>query len=159
MSTNSVLCKVLVEFSMKDRSVSLVSMSDGQIGILVKDEHGSPVIPLEPDFPGMTFAHAPLIVKTAMVFMVMSAKSDPESLIRCLHTAVIMANGNGPEQQFELLESICGVETANYVISQGWGVANKLAEKVFQGASETELKQLCALHFPDEVLSGTQTLQ
>lgn len=159
MSANSVLCKVLVEFSMKDRSVSLVSMSDGQIGILVKDEHGSPVIPLESDFPGMTFAHAPLIVKTAMVFMVMSAKSDPESLIRCLHTAVIMANGNGPEQQFELLSAICGEETAMYVISQGWGVANKLAEKVFQGASETELKQLCALHFPDEALSGTQTLQ
>ena len=159
MSANSVLCKVLVEFSMKDRSVSLVSMSDGQIGILVKDEHGSPVIPLESDFPGMTFAHSPLIVKTAMVFMAMSAKSDPESLIRCLHTAVIMSNSQSALEQHELLTAICGEQTASYVISRGWGIATTLAAKVFQGRSETELKQLCALHFPDETQAGTQTLQ
>ncbi len=159
MNANSVLCKVLVEFSMKDRSVSLVSMSDGRIGILVKDENGSPLIPLPPDFPGMTYLHSPLIIKTAMVFMAMSAKSDPESLIRCLHTAIIMSNENNPELQFGLISTICGVGTASYVISQGWGIATKLAAKVFQGASETELNQLCSLHFPDETQGGTQTLQ
>ncbi len=159
MSTNSLLCKVLVEFNMQDRSVSLVLMPTGQIGILVKDEHGSPVIPLEPDFPGMTFSRAPLIVKTAMIFMVMSTNSDPESLIRCLHSAVIMANENVPEEQFRLLSAVCGEQSATYVISQGWSVANKLAAEVFQGANETEFKQLCALHFPDESQGGTKTLQ
>ncbi len=143
-------CTVLCEFGMNDRVVSLVAMPEGKLGIMVTDEHGSHIIPLESDFPGMTFAHAPLIVKGAMALMVMTEESDPEIFIRCFHAAVIMANADTDEKKFELLSSICDEVSTSYIIAEGWGAAIRFADKFFQGKDKAELEGLCALHFPDE---------
>lgn len=150
METQAVLCRSIIEFEMKSRLIALVSLAQGKLGILVKDEHGSPLIPIESDFPGMTYAHAPLIVKNSMALMAMSMKSDPETLIRCFHIAVIMANDASIEDKLNMISAICGEETAFDVVGEGWDRAIKFGARVFQGARDIELTQLCALYFPDE---------
>lgn len=149
MRTAKALCKLECGFVASGREIWLVTMSEGKLGILVKDEQGTPVIPIDRDFPGLSRVNIVSVILGTMGLLAAVPQCDPAVLLARFEMALVMTVAGSEEEQREMLSHVCDKESAQALIQTVWPAATKLSSQVFTEMHLQQIEHLCTLLYFD----------
>lgn len=146
-------CTCLCGFEMEGRHIWLVTMDDGNLGIMVKDAKSAAVLPLDPNLPGMSETSAPRVIFGAMGLLALIPAWDQSILIACVDTALIMTTVEKTKDQREMLLCIYDKEGARDIQTSAWRDAVQLAAQVFSHADRELVTNLYIFTYSDPTIT------
>lgn len=141
------ICQCGIE--MDGRSIWVVMMNEGKLGVFVKTEDYSLVHPIESSAPGISQANAPQVILGMMGLLAAAPTLDQPTLVACFETALVMTIVSNEKEQREMLSCIYDEETTQLIITSAWVEALRF---MTQELSETDRKlvtDLCVFSFCD----------
>ena len=147
MNKIEALCECQCGFEVDGRSIWLVTMDEGVLGVLVKTDASAVVHPIEPSAPGISQTNAPQVILGMMGLLAAAPILDQPTLVACFETALVMTVVGDEKERREMLSCIYDEARVQVILSSAWNEAVKLAGQVFSETDRKLVANLCIFSF------------
>jgi len=134
---------------MDGRSIWVVMMDEGKLGVLVKTEDSSLVHPIESSAPGISQANASRVILGMMGLLAAAPTLDQPTLIACFETALVMTVVGDEKSRREMLLCIYDEEKTQLIMSSAWAEALQFMTQELSEVDRKLVTDLCVFSFCD----------